>query len=308
MKSNQMTLRDLLVTVVCLFLGLCLIVAILLPFHGRAGPLAKQAMCGANLCGLGKALAHYCDENRGSYPWAVDASTYSFSNTAPMRLGGYDGVWRVEQEDLGQAASAPQTPPAPVVLMSKDGRDNLHVLENLCLLVEKNLVGWNAFRCPSVSGEVMTRGDLALGNREYGFFGKASPSDKGTYFIDYAMHWGYDNKDAAERNAAPLNDRTESELIILADRHGRSLREFSTVDPAGDNDGDGYNHNTNGVTALAAEGRVYWKENLRSGWGGNNLYLRDLKADDALNPAATTQAIPLSKYDSVLVNPEPFKP
>ncbi|HOD83299.1 MAG: hypothetical protein BWX88_01706 [Planctomycetes bacterium ADurb.Bin126] len=305
MKSKQMTLRDLLVTLVALFIGLCLIVAILLPSFGRAGPLVKRAMCGANLCGLGKALAHYRDENRGSFPWAVDASTYSFSNTAPMRLGGYDGVWRAGQEDLGQAASAPQTPPAPVVLMSKDGRDNLHILENLCVLVERRMVGWNAFRCPTVGGDTMRRD--RFGNREYGFYGKSSARDTGTYFNDYAMHWGYDNKDAAEPNAAPLNDRTESELIILADRHGRSLREFSTVDPAGDNDGDGYNHDTNGVTALTAEGRVYWKENLRSGWGGNNIYLRDLKADDTLNPAATTQGIPLSKYDSVLVNPEPMR-
>lgn len=62
------------------------------------------------------------------------------------------------------------------------------------------------------------------------------------------------------------------------------------------------------MNVLVAGGAVYWKDRIASGWGHNNLYLRDLKADHALDPGATTQAIPVSKFDSVLVNPEPIKP
>ena len=184
----------------------------------------------------------------------------------------------------------------------------LHVLENLCILVEKRYVPWSAFRCPEVSRTVMDRQDPKLGNHEYGFFGKASATDKGTYFIDYAMHWGYDNNKADQPNKAPIiPDKSPPDLVVLADRHGRSTREFKKHDPASDNDGAGWNHGDDGVNLLTLGCCVFWREKVGSGWGGNNIYLRDLKADDALDPAATTQAIPLSKYDSVLVNPEPMK-
>jgi len=270
----------------------------MLPHHSGT-PL--RAYCGANLNGIGKALVNYVTENSltvgtESYPWAVDASSYSFSNTTPMRLGGYSGIFK------NPDGSADGT-------MAELHKDTpLHVLENLCILVEKQYVPWSAFRCPEVSRTVMDRQDPALGNREYGFFGKASASDQGTYFIDYAMHWGYDNKKADQPNAAPMAPGdSPPDLVVLADRHGRSMREFKKHDPASDNDSTGWNHGDDGFNVLTLNNNVYWREKVGSGWGGNNLYLRDLKADDTLDPAATTQAIPLSKYDSVLVNPEPMR-
>ncbi|HQL73176.1 MAG: hypothetical protein BWX88_01705 [Planctomycetes bacterium ADurb.Bin126] len=300
MKKSGMTLGQVMVVLGCLIL-LALLGAALLPDLGRARELSKRAMCGANLNGLGKALSNYAAANRGSFPWAVDASTYSFSNTTPMRLGGYDRIYRAGKED-------PDTPiPGPCLFMSEDGRDNLHILENLCLLVEMGHLGWNAFRCPSVGSWVMPRWEF--GNRKCGFYGRASASDPGTYFIDYAMHWGYDNNKAGQPNKAPIiPDKSPPDLAVLADRHGRSMREFKRVDSASDNDGTGWNHGDEGVNVLTLSCNVFWLDKVASGWGGNNIYLRDLKADDTLDPAATTQGIPLSKYDSVLVNPEPFKP
>ncbi|HOD83300.1 MAG TPA: hypothetical protein PKG77_17935, partial [Phycisphaerae bacterium] len=79
MKKSGMTLGQVMVVLGCLIL-LALLGAALLPDLGRARELSKRAMCGANLNGLGKALSNYAAANRGSFPWAVDASTYSFSN------------------------------------------------------------------------------------------------------------------------------------------------------------------------------------------------------------------------------------
>jgi len=301
MKKSGMTLGQVMVVLGCL-IALALLGTALLPDLGRARELSKRAMCGANLYGLGRALSNYAAANRNSFPWAVDASNYSFTNTAPMRLGGYRGMYRSAKDD------SVYDMPGPELFMSEE-RAQLHVLENLCLLVQKNLVGWNTFRCPDVSGEVMTRGDTTLGNLFYGFYGRASASDPGTYFIDYAMHWGYDNKEAAGPNQAPMHaEESPPDLVILGDRHGRSMREFKKQDRASDNDGEGYNHGHDGYNSLTLSNNVYWRQKVGSGWGGNNVYLRDLKADDTPDPAATTQAIPLSKYDSVLVNPEPARP
>ncbi len=297
MGRSRFTVWDL-ATVLLSILLLIILVGPMLPHHSGA-PL--RAYCGANLNGIGKALICYgIDDSltRGteSYPWAVDPSKYSFANTTPMRLGGYSGIFQNPDETTaGTMAELHKGSP-------------LHVLENLCILVEKKYVPWSAFRCPAVSSEVMDHQDPALGNREYGFFGKASPADKGTYFIDYAMHWGYDNKKADQPNKAPiLPEDSPPDLAVLADRHGRSMREFKKHDPASDNDGAGWNHGDDGFNVLTLNNNVFWRGKVGSGWGGNNLYLRDLKADDTLDPAATTQAIPLSKYDSVLVNPEPAK-
>ncbi|HOD83298.1 MAG: hypothetical protein BWX88_01707 [Planctomycetes bacterium ADurb.Bin126] len=295
MSRSRFTVWDLATVLLSILLLIILVgPSIRMTHHDR-----RYAYCGANLNGIGKGLAHYVTENSMTigtegYPWAVDTSRYSFSNTTPMRLGGYSGTFKNPDKSTdGTMAELHKDTP-------------LHVLENLCILVEKQYVPWFAFRCPAANSEVMPRGQF--GNREYGFFGKASASDKGTYFIDYAMHWGYDNNKADQPNKAPIiPDKSPPDLVVLADRHGRSMREFKRVDSASDNDGAGWNHGDEGVNVLTLGNNVFWREKVASGWGGNNLYLRDLKGDNKLDPAATTQAIPLSKYDSVLVNPEPMR-
>ena len=297
MSRSRFTVWDL----ATVLLSILLLIILVGPMLQKTHDFSHFPMCGANLNGIGKAMVNYVTENSltvgtESYPWAVDASGYSFSNTTPMRLGGYSGIFK--NPDGSTAGTMAE--------LHKDSP--LHVLENLSLLVQKDLVGWYAFLCSAVSREVMDRRDPALGNREYGFFGKASATDKGTYFIDYAMHWGYENKKADQPNAAPMvPDDSPPDLVILADRHGPSMREFKKHDPASDNDGAGWNHGDEGYNVLTLSCNVFWRDKVASGWGGNNLYLRDLKADDRPDPAATTQAIPLSKYDSVLVNPEPMK-
>jgi hypothetical protein len=322
MADNERSPIDVLMILLIAGLGLAWLVSYV-GNRGGSRELAKRAMCGAQLNGIGKGLALYKTEYRDSYLWAVDPKDYTFTNNAPMRLGGYDGIYPPPKD----AASNPASPVSPGLLMSVDGKDNLHILENLCILVEKGSVNWNAFRCPSVSGGTMERNKFGpegtpnpatLGNRKYGFFGKASADDPGTYFIDYAMHWGYDNKDVAAsagRNKAPLDDQTPGEVVILADQHGASLKEFKRNDPQSDNDGRGFNHGDEGLNMLYANGGVTWVDKVNCGWGGNNIYTRDLKVEgnmplfdphkSVLDPSGTAQEVPRSKYDSVLVNAKP---
>jgi len=286
MRRKGFTLIELLVVVAII----ALLVSMLLPSLNRARELAKRAMCGANLNGIGKALVNYVTEagmgsGSASFPWADDYKTYAFSgNNDRMKLGGYDGIYKVDDGVTGST------------LMSEEG-GQLHILENLCLLVQKNLVGWNAFRCPSISGEVMTRGDTALGNLFYGFYGKANSGDSGTYFNDYAMHWGY----PSTTNKTPMvPDDSPPDLVILADKYGDSLDEFKKVDQTKTNEGKGYNHSSDGFNVLTLNNNVYWREKVLCCWSNNNIYTTDLGADHKIT-GGTDQSVTLSKYDSVLI-------
>ena len=64
-KTKGFTLIELLVVIAII----ALLVSILLPSLNRARELAKRAMCGSNLSGIGKAFALYNGENDDAWPW-----------------------------------------------------------------------------------------------------------------------------------------------------------------------------------------------------------------------------------------------
>ena len=85
MRRKGFTLIELLVVIAII----ALLVSILLPSLNRARELAKRAMCGTNLSGIGKAFALYQGENADQFPWLVatdltENTGGAFRTTAPV--------------------------------------------------------------------------------------------------------------------------------------------------------------------------------------------------------------------------------
>ncbi len=87
-RTKGFTLVELLVVVAII----ALLVSILLPTLGRAKELAKQALCGANLNGIGKGILIYQSESDDTPPWIESSSwntatgTNATSATTPTTL------------------------------------------------------------------------------------------------------------------------------------------------------------------------------------------------------------------------------
>lgn len=82
-KTKGFTLIELLVVIAII----ALLVSILLPSLNRARELAKRALCGTNLSGIGKALAIYQNEYNDNLPWLraddLNAPTGTLFDTSP---------------------------------------------------------------------------------------------------------------------------------------------------------------------------------------------------------------------------------
>lgn len=300
MRRKAFTLIELLVVIA--IIGL--LVSILVPSISKAQRLAKQAACGSNLNGLGKALAMYQNMNKDRYPFIsnvygpsprneVNAATFMVYDAPLMDCSGTSSVFDLDNDNVNS------------------GKD-LNMVENLNLLIKSSLVGnWRMFRCPQVSSQIMDRSGFTTGKGQYGFYTPAG------MFIDYAFHNGYTyTKDgklngAKKQNGAPLTARMASNFVVLADQPGDSIDPYGgggTNVEGIPGKGLGYNHGDETVEMLTIGGSVQAKDTILAGVNDNNIYGVDMEAvDPATGVSNVTKAAPtfpgtaIVPEDSVLV-------
>jgi len=91
-KTKGFTLIELLVVIAII----ALLVSILLPSLNRARELAKRAICGTNLHGVGQAFALYQGDNKDQWPWLsvddYDAETGTLYEDSPEEDSGARGI------------------------------------------------------------------------------------------------------------------------------------------------------------------------------------------------------------------------
>jgi len=260
-RTKGFTLIELLVVIAII----ALLVSILVPSLNRARELAKRAVCGASLNGIGKGLAMWANDptHGGDYP-ELDAKPYT---VGAMTAGGNDDVQ----------------------LLAADTSGNF--MENLNLLVEDGLIGYKSFLCASSSTKLA---DRTGNNNKYGLYMYPDPAAASNpdYVIDYAYHMGSSMKtDTTTANDAAFTGIT-GDFAVMADADIGNKKKA---------DG-GWNHGDDGVNVLGASGGVKWvapDTNDVILVSGDNIYTNGGLGDTS----GTADASPTDSDDQVLYSP-----
>ena len=168
-RSKGFTLIELLVVVTII----ALLVAILMPTLARARELARQALCAANMKGIGNALGLYMHSEKEAWPkidhtggvWAPmdpDPAVQNFETFDGVGSGDYTAPFGADMGIWGEG-----------------------IQQSLFLLVVEKLLAESLFLCPSnPTNEKADRGGTTAGGvniLEHGF-----AEDRN---ISYGMHW-----------------------------------------------------------------------------------------------------------------------
>ncbi len=259
-RTKGFTLIELLVVIA--IIGL--LVSILVPSVTRVQALAKRVSCQANLNGLGKAITIYKSMNDDDFP-IIDQSK---SSEYMSDLGG-----TVDEDANGSLAGL-------------DGA----MVQNLCLLIKEDNTTWKMFRCPAVSGRVMTRDGTT--NRDYGF----KDADD-NIFCDYALHMGYED-DGTNTNPAPFTKLSDSVPIMGDVATDGTNYAPTTANPTG----YAGNHGKDGTNMLKGPSNVaFYKEDIDTiGVDEDNPYTN--KTGTNTN-STDGPGLPFDDKDSVLIEP-----
>jgi len=232
---------------------------------GWIGPQARswRVKCRANLHGIGKAFILYRAMNEDRWPFI--RNDFEMDYDYPMA----------------------KTAASPWELGGK--ANELHVAENLNLLVHEYLMGWKMFRCPAQSDETMIR----LGDgKKYGF-GEDTDGDgrAEAVYLDYGYHNGYREPAGAgdDGNPAPLTRATASAaLVVLGDQPPDVFYPSSLIVSK-------VNHGTAGLNVLRADGSVAWHEGPGTDAG--------FEGDPVFQSQRGNDGTPDSEHDTCLISP-----
>ena len=262
-RTRAFTLIELLVVIGII----ALLLSILMPALQRARELAKRAACGMNLNATGKAIAMYGADFNDSYPWVQVCDHDPVAGLA----GGNDLVNSVMDVT----------------------HDN--ILENLNLLVSRNILNYGQFLCPSARTDPATRTNE---NKKFGLHMYPDPEKvaDSAWVIDYGYHIGSTQVSAAN-NPASFN-AVAAGFAIMGDADVGDKMEAD----------DGWNHRKDGVNILTNSASVTFKTPDAEGFivlNGDNPFSsggdEDTPCDDALGAA---DIAPAHVKDQVLYSPK----
>jgi len=261
-RAKGFTLIELLVVIAII----ALLVTILVPSLGRARELARRAVCGANLNGLGKGLSLWnSDPERGGFPW-IDTDCNNSPTT--MLAGGADTTSGLFDGGVTY--------------------DN--ILENLNRLVEDGLVGYKSFLCPSTDTVLMARD--GVNNKQYGFRDKTDVGGQADYHIDYGYHIGTTTLAAGVTTNPAIFTSLSGDFTVMADANTGNQAKAS----------GSWNHSEDGVNVLDISGGVKWIVPNSAGYvlvSGDNIYTNGGAADGS----GATDAHPTVETDQVIYSP-----
>ena len=228
------TLIELLVVIAII----ALLVSILVPTLGRARELARQAACQANLSAVGKAVIMYSALSSDQYPFPLirQVGDPNIAPSASTHINTDVGIFNGTA--LGECG-----------------------MQNIWPLIKENLLGIDAFHCPSDGG--WNKRPKNNTTDKYGWTDLTE--------FSYGVAWPYDAPaspvTAANKNQAQLSDSNAvAGLVIFSDRNpGGNVT--ASLKPA--------NHSADGEAFLRRDSSVsFYKSiaNSKCGYTGDDIY------------------------------------
>ncbi len=277
-RTKGFTLVELLVVVAII----ALLVSILLPTLGKAKEMAKQALCGANLNGVGKGIVLYQAESDDSTPW-IDSSSWSTTT------GDH-------ADDTSQPGAV--SPTALMFLIVRTGQPV------------------DMFRCPSDSNaSKMTSTRFTSGGSNY-YYWDFYDKD-GTTASDHCKKVSYSYQapvynSAGSSYSCGYTSNSLGSLAVMADKtpdfDGEDATTDWTADPmaeASRKSGMSQNHSSGDfINVLFADSHVKGDKRADVGPGNDNIYSASNDSDGGTQGAGSlTLTQHLSVDDAFLIGP-----
>ena len=240
-RNKGFTLVELLVVIAII----AILATLLMPAVTRARELANQAGCTANLNGIGKAVAMYAAEDTNAkFPLLWDSGDPESAI-----------AWTDAATDIETLTSDLTAKPA--------------AMQNMWLMIDRDMLGENAFRCRS-DDDYTVRDPANLTTDRVGWQSSSQ--------FSYGLHYPYKYKTApvppapGVTNPVPLGPKLKGSFAIMADKNpgegaaGSALGVLeNVVEPS--------NHIYDGEIYLTAGGQVEMKKSLKDSLiQGDDLY------------------------------------